>query len=259
MSSRAPCAPCATGASASPTRGSGFPDPGAGPEPLTDAVLFDLELVPGGYGWIFPKRDHYSAGAYVAVGSGRGLRARLDALRRQVQWLAGCPVWRTRGHGVPLGGTRERLHTERIVLAGDAADTVDPFTGEGIAYALQTGVLAARAVADRLREGKPLARYTRWLWHAVHRDLRLSRRLTAVIYRHPEARLAPRLVTPPPHPLGGRADPRRTQLRAHPARGPGGARDTALADSRRAGAPGVRPLRQPSSPAQRPSQGRRKS
>lgn len=41
----------------------------------------------------------------------------------------------------------------RALLAGDAAGFVDPLTGEGIALAIATGELAARAIATALRAG----------------------------------------------------------------------------------------------------------
>jgi flavin-dependent dehydrogenase len=46
------------------------------------------------------------------------------------------------------GGAPPRLGGERFALVGDAAGLVDPLTGEGIYYAMASGELAGRLVAE---------------------------------------------------------------------------------------------------------------
>ncbi len=152
---------------------------------LTRDALFDFSYFPRGYGWIFPKGDHYSIGGYVAGGKSPGLKELYGRFRRECGRLRGCTDLRTRGHGVPQGGCRDVLHSRRVVLAGDAADTVDPLTGEGIYYAFRTGHLAAGAVADLLAEGRPLAAYSRAVQREIHADLRWARRMARLVYRFP--------------------------------------------------------------------------
>ena len=52
------------------------------------------------------------------------------------------------GYLIPLAPRREALARGRILLAGDAAGLVDPVTAEGISYAIRSGQLAAKALAD---------------------------------------------------------------------------------------------------------------
>jgi flavin-dependent dehydrogenase len=78
-----------------------------------------------------------------------------------------------------------------VLFVGDAARVVDPMTGEGIAQALETGMLAARAVA---RGGGVAERYRSDVAHALGRDLRFASALQRVL-RHPlGARAALRAV-----------------------------------------------------------------
>jgi flavin-dependent dehydrogenase len=49
-----------------------------------------------------------------------------------------------------------------VLLAGDAARLVNPLTGEGIYYAVATGLLAGRAAAEALRCGRPETAATRY-------------------------------------------------------------------------------------------------
>ena len=113
-------------------------------EPDTAVIAFGLR---GGYGWYFPKGDH----ANVGVGSYRSveqrrLRADLADLARDL----GLDErdGHVRGHWIPQGLRAGRLASERTVLAGDAAATADALFGEGISYAVLSGVAAAQAIGD---------------------------------------------------------------------------------------------------------------
>jgi flavin-dependent dehydrogenase len=58
-----------------------------------------------------------------------------------------------RGHHLPLSSWRHRQPDGPLLLAGDAACLVNPMTGEGIYYAVATGVLAGRAAATAVDAG----------------------------------------------------------------------------------------------------------
>lgn len=153
-----------------------------GPSP---EVQFDFEAFPGGYGWVFPKRGRCSVGGYVLAVRSHDLRDRLERFMAAWPPLAGLEPHRARGHRVPLGGTRQALAGHRVLLAGDAADAVDPLTGEGIALALHTGALAARAVHRLLAQREPLAGSAGEALAGIHRNLARSRWLAEILYRHP--------------------------------------------------------------------------
>lgn len=54
---------------------------------------------------------------------------------------------------IPAGGIKRKITGSRTVLCGDAAGFVDAFYGEGIAYAIRSGQLAAEIIA-KMASGK---------------------------------------------------------------------------------------------------------
>jgi geranylgeranyl reductase family protein len=116
------------------------------------------DLLPG-YGWIFGMGD---GTANVGLGllntsAAFGHIDYKDLLRR---WLGAMPAeWglaeenRTgpvRGAALPMGFNRTPHYTNGLLLVGDAGGMVNPFNGEGIAYAMESGELAASTVAQAL-------------------------------------------------------------------------------------------------------------
>jgi flavin-dependent dehydrogenase len=91
---------------------------------------------------------------------------------------------------------RQPAYTRGLLLAGDAAGTVNPFNGEGISYALETGRMAAETAADALarREGpareSALRRYPERLRAAYGRHHRLGVGFLALLSRPDVVRFA---------------------------------------------------------------------
>jgi geranylgeranyl reductase family protein len=69
-----------------------------------------------------------------------------------------------RAHHLPLSGWRWRQPDGPVLLTGDAAGLVNPMSGEGIYYAVATGVLAGRVASQALDAEAPSAA------GAAHRD-----------------------------------------------------------------------------------------
>ena len=88
-----------------------------------------------------------------------------------------------------------RLAHGRVLFAGDAAGVVDPMTGEGIAQAFETGVLATQATLDAGADpDRVAARYRAAVDRALGRDLRFAARLQRVLAYPRGAELALRTV-----------------------------------------------------------------
>ena len=63
-----------------------------------------------------------------------------------------------RGAALPMGFNRTPHYYRGLLLAGDAAGMVNPFNGEGIAYAMESGEILARVVAQALARPDPRTR-----------------------------------------------------------------------------------------------------
>jgi menaquinone-9 beta-reductase len=126
---------------------------------------------------------------------GKALAARwrelVDGPRlRAVLGEGASPEATRRAWPIPTRFDPAALCDGRVLFAGDAAAVVDPMTGEGIAQALETGALAATAIA---RGGAPVAvgdRYRRAVERALGTDLRLAGALQRVLASPTGARAA---------------------------------------------------------------------
>jgi geranylgeranyl reductase family protein len=121
--------------------------------------LWDGDRLLPGYGWIFGMGDGTSnvGLGLLNTSDAFGKTDYRDLLKR---WLTSMPEeWgyveenRTepvRGAALPMGFNRTPHYHQGLLLAGDAAGMVNPFNGEGIAYAMESGQLLARVVAQAL-------------------------------------------------------------------------------------------------------------
>jgi geranylgeranyl reductase family protein len=152
-------------------------------------VLFERDLLPG-YAWVFPL-----AGGRANVGLGvlreRGTSGKqLANLWRDVigrptmQRILGAdaePDDSVRAWPIPASYDKSRLSDGRVLYAGDAAAVVDPMTGEGIAQALETGALAAAAIAVGGTPAEVARHYADTVDRAVGRDLRFAGALQRIL------------------------------------------------------------------------------
>jgi geranylgeranyl reductase family protein len=103
-----------------------------------------------GYGWVFPKRESISVGIGGYSSSMRNPKGIFDAFIKSLKRMKGqdFETGKIYTHLIPAGGLERDVGKERILLCGDAAGFVDPFSGEGIYYALHSGALASLSVKE---------------------------------------------------------------------------------------------------------------
>jgi geranylgeranyl reductase family protein len=125
--------------------------------------LWDADRLLPGYGWIFGMGDGTSnVGLGLLNTSAAFGHTDYHALLRK--WLAGMPAeWgfteenRTqpiRGAALPMGFNRTPHYYQGLLLVGDAGGMVNPFNGEGIAYAMESGEILARTITQALARAR---------------------------------------------------------------------------------------------------------
>jgi geranylgeranyl reductase family protein len=112
-------------------------------------IVFELGVVRGGYGWVFPKGDHVNVGVGGWEREGRRLRQHLARLCRE-HGIAEDRLEHVRGHRLPVRRPDAVLARGRGLVVGDAAGLIDPLTGDGIYEAFLSATLAADASAELL-------------------------------------------------------------------------------------------------------------
>ncbi|MBI5237672.1 MAG: geranylgeranyl reductase family protein [Deltaproteobacteria bacterium] len=161
---------------------------GASLKDYSGRLFIDFGGVPSGYGWIFPKEKCLSVGiAGDAVKTNGRIKDYFRAFVESHGVLNGLMIGKTAGWTVPsYYDAASVLVKSRTLIAGDSGHLVDPFLGEGIYYAIKTGVKAAEAVCLRLSGlAADLSVYQEWLEKELYPELRACGRLSSLVYNHP--------------------------------------------------------------------------
>jgi geranylgeranyl reductase family protein len=125
---------------------------------LWDGEPGDGSLLPG-YGWVFGVGDGTSnvglgilntSAAFGRVDYKELLRAWLDHTPDDWGFRDDNQVGPIRGAALPMGFNRKPHYAAGLLLVGDAGGMVNPMNGEGIAYAMESGELAADVITQAL-------------------------------------------------------------------------------------------------------------
>lgn len=153
----------------------------------------DGALLPG-YGWIFPVGDGtVNAGVGLLTTFGRWKDVNLNRLQKAfVEMLPAShgishdsQVSKYQSGRLPMGGSVAKPYGPGYILIGDAAGLVNPFNGEGIAYALETAKLGASLISSSLVSGRDeeLSEYRVALHDIYSSYFRLGRKFVKIIGR----------------------------------------------------------------------------
>jgi geranylgeranyl reductase family protein len=151
------------------------------PAPYRGTAWVELGVVPGGYGWVFPKGDHANLGVGGWLDEGPRLRSHLATLAR-AHGVAPDSLTEVRGHRLPMRPPGAAAARGRVLLVGDAAGLVDPLSGDGIYEAF----VSARLASDAVLAGRP-EEYKAALSAALDRHAASSWKAKRVADRFPRA------------------------------------------------------------------------
>jgi geranylgeranyl reductase family protein len=110
-------------------------------------LLVDWGRLRGAYAWVFPKGDSLSVGVIAARGRGAETRTYLNDFLVRLGLDHLNPTVNS-GHLTRCRTDRSPLFRGRTLVAGDAAGLCEPWTREGISFALRSGALAGSAAAQ---------------------------------------------------------------------------------------------------------------
>jgi flavin-dependent dehydrogenase len=122
---------------------------------------YNLGYVRRGYSWAFPKGRGrtINVGVIALVEEAKSMRKPfLHVWKDFLKNLEGYKNQNVEPHGsiLPYQGTTDKLGDKNILLLGDAAGLVEPLGGEGIPYALESGINAAQSVKHHIEQGSVL-------------------------------------------------------------------------------------------------------
>ncbi|MBO3740774.1 geranylgeranyl reductase family protein, partial [Actinoplanes sp. NEAU-H7] len=143
-------------------------------------LLLDWGRVPGSYGWLFPKDDQLTVGVIMARGRGAETKRYLREFVARLG-LADRVVLRDSGHLTRCRSASSPVRRGRVLVAGDAAGLLEPWTREGISYALRSGTWAGTVAAG----GGDLSEYDRLIGTDLAPEMAAGRRLLSLFGRHP--------------------------------------------------------------------------
>jgi geranylgeranyl reductase family protein len=148
-------------------------------------VHIDLGCIPGGYAWVFPKRNHLSIGAGCLVSKARGLNRRYQKFLTLLG-MGNYTIARSSSHLVPTCTKGRFVWQDKALLLGDAAGLTDPLTGEGIYNAIQSAQLAAPVIESSLLGGEVgLQDYQQIVERKIMPELRIARKMSRNFVRFP--------------------------------------------------------------------------
>jgi geranylgeranyl reductase family protein len=151
-------------------------------------LQLDFGALPGSYAWVFPKGDRLTVGAIAERGNATWQRQYLDRFIDELG-LSSLTVQRGGGHLTRCRAEDSPLSRDRVLLCGDAAGLLEPWTREGISFALRSGRLAG-ATAARIGLGTETASaagiaYVASIAATMGAEMRAGATLYEVFKKHP--------------------------------------------------------------------------
>jgi flavin-dependent dehydrogenase len=156
-----------------------------------------IEATAAGWWYSTPLPDHGQVAVFMTdADEVKNAQADLAAYLREQ--LRDAPLTRNRTGGISVGAriavfpamtyAYPQVHGANWLLAGDAASTWDPLSGQGICKALESGLKAARAI-DLVLAGDDceLEEYSQWTHAQFDGYLRTRAKYYAAEQRWPDA------------------------------------------------------------------------
>ena len=126
------------------------------PKEELQLIHLDFGRVPNGYAWVFPKKEWLSIGIGGMFRETKKMNPRqyFKSFLKGLNYISEGKTGKVIGHLLSsFYDEKQKVSQGRFLLVGDAAHLMDPLQGEGIYYAVRSGMLAAEAILEWKREG----------------------------------------------------------------------------------------------------------
>lgn len=151
---------------------------------IFNKAILDFSVIDYGYGWIFPKKD------FITIGVGKFNSKKINYLKALNLFANKYNVnledkSKIRGYNIPVYNKnifKKSVILNKYILVGDAASLVDPVSGEGIYYALVSGMMAAESIILSIKRGDRLDKIYFKKMRKVYFSLNIRKFLSKLLY-----------------------------------------------------------------------------
>lgn len=151
---------------------------------------FFKDILPG-YLWIFPLPNN-EANVGIGMLSSYVSKKKVNLKKTLQRLIETDPnlkerfenaeaLEKVKGFGLPLGAKKRKISDNRVLLLGDAAGLIDPFSGEGIGNAIRSGRVAAEQVKKCFKNNdfsqQININYDKEIYRLMQKEFKISRTL----------------------------------------------------------------------------------
>lgn len=157
-------------------------------ERLSKEARFDIDAIPQGYGWCFPKANHLSIGVGLFAPKKIQLRDFYKAYLHKLG-IESTTFEQAHGFQIPISARKDGFSKKGVFLTGDSAGFADPLTAEGLTNSIYSGILAGQSIARQFDQPELAANaYQAALEERLLPELRFSEVMASFFYFMPAAR-----------------------------------------------------------------------
>jgi len=157
------------------------------PQKELQFIHLDFGRIPNGYAWVFPKKEWLSIGIGGMFRETKKINPRqyFNTFLKGLEYIPEGKTGKVIGHLLPsFYDENQKVSQGRILLVGDAAHLMDPLQGEGIYYAIRSGMLAAEAIMEWKKEGvAPSDFYQKAVYYDICGNLKWALTFSRFVFR----------------------------------------------------------------------------
>lgn len=116
---------------------------------LPKKIIVEFGITHMGYGWVFPHKEYYSVGIGGISSQLKDAKKKFNDYLVSNELSSGSSAHKR--HLIPVGNLKRNLTGKRTFLCGDAGGFIDTLLGEGIAYAIRSGQIAAEQISNMVK------------------------------------------------------------------------------------------------------------